>query len=78
MDVGDLVTRQSYGHDVTFRIDNIIKDKCGNETALLRGIFWRLLADAPLSDLQPVKDLTTCTCQTRRAKTLIHAHSNLG
>lgn len=77
MDVGDLVTRQSYGHDVTFRIDNIVKDEFGNQTALLRGIFWRLLADAPVSDLQPAKEVT-CTDRVRRLQALVHAQSDLG
>lgn len=77
MNVGDLVTRQSYGHDVTFRIDRIIKDELGNQTALLRSVFWRLLADAPITDLQPAKD-AMCDDRTRRLHTIVHAQSSLG
>lgn len=77
MDVGDLVTRQSYGHDVTFRIDSIEEDESGNQTALLRGIFWRLLADAPVSDLEPARD-RSCAEQIRRLQTLVHAQSESG
>src|SRR5690348_14248811 len=43
---GDLVTRISYGGDVMFKIERI-----ENLKAILRGIDYRLLADAPLTDL---------------------------
>lgn len=45
--VGDIVTRESYHHDVVFVI---VKIK--NETAYLKGVFVRLEADAPLEDLR--------------------------
>lgn len=47
MKQGDLVTRQSYGHDVLFKIEYIVQ-----EMAVLRGIEFRLLADAPIKDLK--------------------------
>ncbi|MDF2644506.1 MAG: yabG [Paenibacillus sp.] len=43
---GDFVTRKSYGGDVMFKIERIEQLK-----AILRGIDYRLLADAPLVDL---------------------------
>jgi spore coat assembly protein len=43
---GDLVTRKSYGGDVVFKIERLEQLK-----AVLRGVDYRLLADAPTSDL---------------------------
>lgn len=47
---GDLVTRKSYGGDIVFRIQRIEQDR-----AILWGVEYRLLADAPVSDLVPLK-----------------------
>lgn len=49
--VGECVTRNSYQNDVLFRILEIT-----NQTAMLAGEEMRLLADAPLDDLQVVSD----------------------
>ncbi|MCU6794887.1 MULTISPECIES: sporulation peptidase YabG [Paenibacillus] len=46
MKQGDLVTRRSYDNDIVFKIQDVIQRQ-----ALLRGVDYRLLADAPLSDL---------------------------
>jgi spore coat assembly protein len=46
---GDLVVRQSYGGDLLFRIAAF-----SGSQAILRGTEYRLLADAPLSDLRKV------------------------
>lgn len=48
---GDLVVRKSYGGDIMFRIAVI-----ANQGAQLRGTDYRLLADAPLMDLEPVQN----------------------
>jgi spore coat assemly protein len=48
---GDLVTRKSYGGDVVFRIEDLEKQR-----VVLKGIEFRLLADATLSDLTRVDD----------------------
>ncbi|GIP41366.1 peptidase [Paenibacillus sp. J31TS4] len=48
MKQGDLVTRQSYGHDVLFAIEALT-----DRVAWLRGITSRLFADAPIGDLAP-------------------------
>lgn len=47
--LGDLVVRKSYGGDVTFRIERIERN-----VAIIKGIDFRLLADAPLTDLVKV------------------------
>ena len=49
MKQGDLVVRKSYGGDILFRISAMAGDQ-----AILRGTDYRLLADAPLKDLEPV------------------------
>ncbi len=46
--VGDIVCRRSYSGDVVFKIIEINRS---NKTALLKGIHFRLLADAALDDL---------------------------
>jgi spore coat assembly protein len=52
--IGDLVIRKSHGGDIVFRIVDIFGDDAGNQHGTLKGLHLRLLADAPLSDLQPV------------------------
>jgi len=47
--IGDIVTRKSYGGDILFQIEAIQGD-----IAKLRAINFRLLADAPLTDLTEV------------------------
>jgi spore coat assemly protein len=46
---GDLVTRRSYGGDMIFKIEQVEHLK-----AVLRGVDFRLMADAPLTDLTVV------------------------
>jgi spore coat assembly protein len=50
MKQGDLVVRKSYGGDVLFKIQDIISQK-----AMLKGMEYRLLADAPIYDLSTVQ-----------------------
>ena len=45
--IGDLVTRKSYDNDILFKIINIIED-----TAYLKGIDIRLIADSNIDDLE--------------------------
>lgn len=47
MKIGDYVVRKSYGKDVLFCIKDIREGQ-----ALLRGVWYRLIADAPLEDLE--------------------------
>ncbi|GAB2719039.1 sporulation peptidase YabG [Paenibacillus thermoaerophilus] len=48
---GDLVTRRSYGGDIVFRIEQLRDSR-----AILKGVDYRLLADAPLADLEPCRE----------------------
>jgi spore coat assemly protein len=56
---GDLVVRESYGKDVTFRVEALTRNR-----AIIKGTDFRLLADAPIHDLVPV----TSDIPTGRAK----------
>ena len=47
---GDIVARKSYGKDVVFIVDMVIK----NSIAILTGITTRLKADAPVDDLEKI------------------------
>ncbi|CAM4485631.1 sporulation peptidase YabG [Paenibacillus tarimensis] len=49
MKQGDYVVRKSYGGDVLFRIESFWQ-----HSAILKGIDYRLLADAPLGDLDVI------------------------
>src|SRR5690606_21037170 len=51
MKQGDLVVRQSYGGDVLFRIEVL-----QSENVILKGLDFRLLADAPRHDLTSIHD----------------------
>ena len=50
-EVGDIVGRKSHGSDILFRIAEIEKS-LEEERVLLRGLDVRLLADAPIEDLE--------------------------
>ncbi|MCR8645874.1 sporulation peptidase YabG [Paenibacillus sp. N1-5-1-14] len=49
---GDLVKRKSYGGDIIFRVQSVDQT---NQRVILRGVDYRLLADAPVADLIEVK-----------------------
>ncbi|WP_166245738.1 sporulation peptidase YabG [Paenibacillus turpanensis] len=53
MKTGDYVTRKSYGNDLLFRLLAVEGDR-----AIICGVDYRLLADAPLEDLEPFQDDT--------------------
>jgi spore coat assembly protein len=69
MKQGDLVVRKSYGGDVLFRVAAFAADQ-----AVLRGMDYRLLADAPIEDLQTVRNPDELG-GTRQAR--IHANESL-
>ena len=48
---GDYVTRKSHGKDVLFNVEKIIKLSNGKENAILKGLTYRIKADAPIEDL---------------------------
>lgn len=49
--IGDIVARKSYGYDVFFKVVNITEAE-GDRTITLKGISYRIEADAPESDLE--------------------------
>lgn len=49
--VGDIVARKSYGLDVLFKVHDISAGKEGSRTIVLKGLNYRLVADAPESDI---------------------------
>jgi spore coat assemly protein len=51
MNHGDFVVRKSYGKDVIFRIQGM-----AGKMAVLKGVQYRLLADAPIEDLETVPE----------------------
>jgi spore coat assembly protein len=53
MNIGDTVVRKSYGKDITFKIIDI-KDTDKGIVYTLKGINLRVIADAPVDDLEEV------------------------
>ena len=52
---GDIVGRISYGKDILFVVDRIIKTTDKNEFAILKGLTVRIKADSPIDDLEIVE-----------------------
>ncbi len=51
--VGDLVIRKSHGGDIVFKVTDIY-EAAGRPHSVLKGMHLRLLADAPLEDLERI------------------------
>ncbi|MBQ3145634.1 MAG: sporulation peptidase YabG [Clostridia bacterium] len=51
---GDIVGRKSYGKDVFFIVDKILKSRLNNEFAILKGLNIRIMADSPMEDLEVI------------------------
>ncbi|KUO73730.1 MAG: hypothetical protein APF77_15920 [Clostridia bacterium BRH_c25] len=49
--VGDIVARKSYGLDILFKVHDIVTGKEAARTIILKGLNYRLIADAPESDI---------------------------
>jgi spore coat assemly protein len=49
--IGDIVARKSYGYDVFFKVVDIVNNEKGN-IVRIKGISYRIEADAPESDLE--------------------------
>ncbi len=49
--VGDIVARKSYGYDILFKVHDIVVSNDGSRIICLKGLNYRLLADAPESDI---------------------------
>ncbi len=52
--VGDFVIRKSHGGDIVFKVTKIFESDMGQTHCLLKGMHLRLVADAPLEDLERV------------------------
>ena len=52
---GDIVARKSYGKDIIFIVDRLIKLRNGDTYALLKGATIRIEADAYIEDLEKVE-----------------------
>jgi spore coat assembly protein len=53
--VGDVVARKSYGKDINFKVNEIIKKQDVENMCVLTGVDVRLIADAPQSDLEKIE-----------------------
>ena len=51
---GDIVGRKSYGKDIFFVVDKILKSRLNKEFAILKGLNIRVLADSPIEDLEMI------------------------
>ena len=51
---GDIVSRNSYDHDIIFSVKRVIKLTNKKQIAILKGIDVRVEADAPIEDLKIV------------------------
>ncbi|HWQ30170.1 MAG TPA: sporulation peptidase YabG [Negativicutes bacterium] len=49
--VGDIVARKSYDYDILFKVYDMVPGKDGSMVLLLKGLNYRLVADAPESDV---------------------------
>ena len=49
---GDIVGRLSYGKDIIFVVERIVKTNDNKEFAILKGLTIRIQADSPLEDLE--------------------------
>ena len=49
---GDIVGRISYGKDILFTVEKIIQTNTETPIVILKGITHRIVADAPLNDLE--------------------------
>lgn len=51
LQIGDIVTRKSYAGDMFFRIINIMEKQNGKKVCVLKGVLYRIEADADMDDL---------------------------
>ncbi|RDY26180.1 sporulation peptidase YabG [Romboutsia weinsteinii] len=55
MKIGDIVARKSYNKDIIFKIVGFNVDENNEKLAILKGIAFRVIADAYIDDLEVVK-----------------------
>ena len=59
MKEGDIVVRKSYNKDIIFKITGFSRDENNKKVAILKGVAFRLIADAYLDDLELVQESDT-------------------
>lgn len=52
--IGDLVVRKSHGKDIIFKVIDIEKNEKNAGSCVLKGMHLRLVADAPINDLEAI------------------------
>ena len=60
IDIGDLVTRKSHDSDLVFKVTKIFEDDIGQLQCMLKGMYLRLMVDAPMVDLELVGEEKLC------------------
>lgn len=73
---GDIVGRKSYGKDILFIIDRIIKLKDGKSYAILKGLTIRIEADAPIEDIEKVEADRIANAEKRIEKLFLERINN--
>lgn len=71
--IGDYVVRLSYGKDIMFRITYILP----NQLVRLKGVSYRIIADAPLSDLELVEGMRYTTKEDSVMNTIDNTVQNI-
>lgn len=54
MKIGDIVARKSYNKDIVFKVEAFTVDDNNKKVAILKGVAFRIIADAYLDDLELV------------------------
>ncbi|WP_331488058.1 sporulation peptidase YabG [Caminicella sporogenes] len=52
--IGDIVARKSYNYDVLFKVTDIVEGPNSKKTVVLKGLYLRLVADSPESDIKKI------------------------
>ena len=55
MKVGDIVVRKSYNKDIIFKIIGFNIDEDNRKIAIIKGVAFRIIADAYIEDLEILK-----------------------
>lgn len=73
---GDFVARKSYGKDILFIVDRLIKLKNGNMYAILKGVTVRIEADAPIDDIEKVEAKRIISAEKKAEQLLLSRINN--
>ncbi len=60
IEIGDLVIRKSHSGDIVFKVTDIVTHDDGELFCMLKGMYLRLIADAPMADLELVGVAKLC------------------